>query len=123
MRLFALLILILAFVMAACASSAADPAQTVERYLQAKVAGDRTKVRELLCLPMEADLDREAASFSSVTDAKIEDMSCQRVGDSDVVQCTGQIVATYGTEDTNFPLTRYQVVQEDGEWKWCGEAG
>ena len=123
MRSFTLLILILSLMLAACASSAADPAQTVEQYLQAKVAGDRTQVQQLLCLPMEADLDCEAASFSSVTGARIEDMSCQRVGDSDVVQCTGQIVATYGTEDTTFPLTSYRVVQEDGEWKWCGEAG
>ena len=105
MRLFALLIMILSLMLAACASSAADPAKTVEQYLQAKVTGDRTQIQQLLCLPMEADLDREAASFSSVTGAKIEDMSCQRVGDSDVVQCTGQIVATYGTEDTTFPLT------------------
>jgi hypothetical protein len=22
-----------------------------------------------------------------------------------------------------FPLETYSVVQEDGEWKWCGEAG
>jgi hypothetical protein len=49
-------------------------------------------------------------------------MKCQRLDDSDIVQCDGKIVATYGTEDTEFPLTSYRVVQEDGEWKWCGEA-
>ena len=49
-------------------------------------------------------------------------MTCTREGDSNVVTCTGQIVATYGTEQTSFPLTSYTVVQEDGEWKWCGEA-
>ena len=49
-------------------------------------------------------------------------MACTRQGDSDVVACTGKIVATYGTENTDFPLVSYKVVQEDGAWKWCGEA-
>ena len=49
-------------------------------------------------------------------------MSCEQVAQSDVVTCQGKIVATYGTEDTEFPLASYRVVEEDGEWKWCGEA-
>jgi len=108
-------------VAAACTSSGGDPAKTVEDYLTAKVAGDETTLRGLLCSSMEADLQREAESFAGL-DAKLEGMSCQRQGDSDVVTCSGQIVATYGTENTSFPLTSYKVVQEDGEWKWCGEA-
>ena len=83
------------------------------------------EVLSLLKTPSEvvADLQREAASFASVSGVKIEGMKCQRVGDSDIVKCAGEIIATYGTEDTSFPLTSYRVVQEDGEWKWCGEAG
>ena len=117
-----LLFVFLTLFLTACASDAGDPAEAVERYLQAKVAGDEQTLQQLLCLPMEADLSREAASFASVTGARIENMSCQRVGDTDTVQCSGEIIATYGTEDTSFPLTSYRVVQEDGEWKWCGEA-
>jgi hypothetical protein len=116
-------IVILIFIFSACASESGDPAQVVEQYLQAKVERDEAVLRQLLCLPMEADFSREAASFSSVTDVTIEAMKCQRVGDSDSVQCSGEIVAVYGTENTSFPLTSYRVVQEDGEWKWCGEAG
>ena len=63
----------------------------------------------------------KSTSFAAV-DAKLDGMTCPRQGDSDVVTCTGKIVATYGTEKTEFPLTSYRVVQEDGEWKWCGEA-
>jgi len=111
--------------LAACSGSGGstgdDPAKTVEKYLTAKVSGDGDTVRALLCSAMEADKDREASAFTSVTAAKIEDMKCQRNGDSDVVTCTGKIVANYGTEDTDFPLSSYKVVQEDGEWKWCGE--
>jgi len=114
--LFGLLLL------AACAgSSAGDPAAAVEQYLTAKVAGEGDTVRGLLCSAMEAAADREANAFASVTGAAIEGMDCARAGDSDIVTCTGTIKAVYGTEAAEFPLSAYKVVQEDGEWKWCGE--
>jgi hypothetical protein len=115
------LMLFTVFVLSGCAPQTADPSDTVERYLQAKVEGDEAVVRSLLCSAMEADLNREVASFASV-EARIEGMECQR-GEGDVVTCTGAIWITYGTEDREFPLESYRVVQEDGEWKWCGEAG
>lgn len=119
LRLVALLVIVLA----ACSSSGgSDPAKVVEQYLTAKVAADEETMRGLLCSAMEGDLRRESTSFASV-EAKLDGMSCQRQGESDVVVCTGKIVATYGTEDTEFPLSSYQVVQEDGQWKWCGEGG
>ncbi|MFN8450528.1 MAG: nuclear transport factor 2 family protein [Anaerolineae bacterium] len=100
-------------------SGGGDPAKTVEQYLTAKVASDETALRGLLCSDLEVNLSIEASSFTGL-DAKIEGMSCQRQGDSDIVTCTGKIVATYGTEDTDFPLASYRlIVQEDGQWKWC----
>ena len=124
-RLLILLLLIasLAVLVAACSNGGGgDPAKTVEDYLQAKVVGNEKVVRSLLCSEMEADAFQQVNAFTSVSGAHIEDMKCQRVDDTDVVKCDGKIVATYGTEDTEFPLTAYRVVQEDGEWKWCGEA-
>ena len=108
--------------LAACSSSsgAGDPADVVEQYLTAKVAADETAMRGLLCSTMEADLSIEASSFAGL-DARVEDMVCTRSGDSNSVTCTGNIVATYGTEESSFPLATYAVVQEDGAWKWCGE--
>jgi hypothetical protein len=124
MRIF-LLTLTALFLLTACATTTetSDPSDTVERYLEAKIKGERETMQELLCLSMEADLTREAASFSSVTNARIENMQCTHADGTDIVQCTGQIIATYGTEDSTFDLASYRVVQEDGEWKWCGEAG
>jgi hypothetical protein len=109
--------------LAACSgdAGAGDPAQIVEDYLQAKVAADEPAVRGLLCSAMEADVSREATSFAGLG-ARLEDMSCTRDGDTETVTCEGRIVATYGTEESAFPLASYRVVQEDGAWKWCGEA-
>ncbi len=112
----------LILVVSACASSdGGDPAKTVEQYLQAKVEADADAMRPLLCAAMEADLNLEARTFESVSGVEIKDMACK--SDGNTVTCTGEIVATYGTENTSFPLTAYSVAQEDGEWKYCGEAG
>ncbi len=125
-----MIILWVIFLLAGCAGDAGGTqgggdgaGQAVERYLQAKVEGDAETLRGLLCSAMEADLNREANAFASVTGVEIEDMVCTMDEGQSSVTCTGQIVADYGGEATTFPLTRYQVVQEDGEWKWCGEAG
>ena len=117
-----LLALTLILLLAACSNSGGDPAKTVERYLEAKVQGDEQVIRSLLCSELEANAFQEINAFTSVSGARIEGMHCQRIDDSDIVQCQGKIVATYGSEDTEFPLSTYRVVQEDGEWKWCGEA-
>ena len=117
-----ILVLLSLFLAVACDSSAGDPAETVETYLQAKVDRDAETLRGLLCSEMESVLEREVRSFESVSGAQIEGMACQYEEATNTVRCQGTIVALYGTEESEFPLTAYRVVQEDGEWKWCGEA-
>lgn len=115
------IILLLAIFLVAC-SDMGDPAETVEKYIQAKVDGDAEQIRALLCSEMESVLERESRTFESVTGVTIEGMECQRDADSNVIRCQGKIVALYGAEETEFPLVSYRVVEEDGVWKWCGEA-
>jgi hypothetical protein len=123
MKKVILLFVLHSLLIVACSSPAgSDPAQTVERYMQAKADANVETISQLLCSEMEAVLERESRTFESVEGVRIEGMACQQVGDSQVVTCEGAIVATYGTEDTEFPLASYRVVEEDGEWKWCGEA-
>ena len=97
-----------------------DPAAVVETYLQAKIDGDADTVRRLLCSEMESVWERETGAFATVSGVRAEGMACTYVGD-DKVSCEGKIVAVYGTEETEFPLVNYRVVEEDAEWKWCGE--
>ncbi len=117
-------LILLTLIMAACSTGATtdSAADVVESYLTAKIEGDREALRPLLCSAMESQFSREVTSFATVEGARIEDMQCTRQGDTDVVTCTGTIIATYGTETNQFPLSSYRVVQEDGEWKWCGES-
>ena len=119
--LISLFLFSLLLILSSC-QGGADPARAVEKYLQAKVKGDEQVIRSLLCAQKEGDAFLEINAFTSVSGAHIEGMHCQQVDDSDVVKCDGRIVAIYGSEETEFPLTSYRVVQEDGEWKWCGEA-
>ncbi|MFN8531647.1 MAG: hypothetical protein U0670_23835 [Anaerolineae bacterium] len=126
-RIAAVLMVGVLMIAAACTgtsggNSSGDPAAAaVLSYLQAKVANNRDGVRDLLCSTMEDQLDREALSFSGVN-AQLENASCTTDSGGTTVTCTGQISAVYGTESRSFPLSRYNVVQEDGQWRWCGEA-
>ena len=102
------------------------PARAVEDYLENKVIGNQEGIRAGLCSEMEVVLERELRTFESVSNAQIENMSCaadDKAAETEtVVRCTGEIVALYGTEETTFPLSAYRAVNEDGEWKWCGES-
>ena len=129
MKRFCIVIIVgLGFILAACGGGGAatntdDPAgKVVEQYLQAKIDGKKDTLRDLLCAGQEANLDREAQSFSGVK-AKLDNAVCKKDANANTVTCSGAIVAEYNGENTNFPLTKYNVVQEDGQWKWCGEAG
>jgi hypothetical protein len=95
-------------------------AKAVEAYLTAKVKVDQEGVRRLLCSEKEKDFETEATTFLGVSEPKIEGMRCASI-DDDKVKCEGKITAQYGAETNEFPLVTYRVVQEDGEWKWCGE--
>ncbi|NWF68814.1 MAG: hypothetical protein HXY40_07000 [Chloroflexi bacterium] len=116
------LIFLCLLLLTACVGQTDNPAAMVERYLQAKVSGDEATMRTLICADMVDDLSIEVASFATV-EAEIQDMACAQDAGSNTVTCSGVIAITYGTEVREFPLGTYRVVEEDGEWHWCGEAG
>lgn len=120
-----ILTLVLAgILLAACASNADAPAQAVQNYLEALVNKEADKLPALVCGEWEEDALIELDSFQAVT-ARLEDVSCSQTGadgDTALVLCTGNIVATYNNEDQKLDLSvrTYQVIQQGGDWLVCG---
>jgi len=123
------LILILSLVLAAvipatCASNTDAPVKAVENYLNALVNKEADVLSTLVCGDWEEDALIELDSFQAVS-ARLEDVSCSQTGtdgDTALVLCTGNIVATYNDEDQQLDLSTrtYQVVQQSGDWLVCG---
>lgn len=108
----------------ACASNNDAPAQAVQNYLNALVNKEADKLPALVCGEWEEDALIELDSFQAVT-ARLEDVSCSQTGtdgDTALVLCTGNIVATYNNEDQKLDLSvrTYQVIEQGGDWLVCG---
>ena len=113
-----------AILLAACTSSTDAPAQAAQNYLNALVNKDADKLPTLVCGEWEEDALIELDSFQAVT-ARLEDVACSQTGtdgDTALVLCTGNIVATYNNEDQRLDLSTrtYQVTQQGGDWLVCG---
>lgn len=127
MRTFFLVLVLIctAIVLAACASNNENaPAQAVESYLTALVEKDADRLTTLTCGEWEDEALLELDSFQAVT-ARLEGLACEQTGtdgETALVLCNGNIVATYNNEDQQLDLSvrTYQVVQEGGEWLVCG---
>jgi hypothetical protein len=126
-RTFSLLLLLVftALVLSACASNKDNaPVQAVENYLNALVEKDANRLTTLSCGEWEADALLALDSFQTVS-TRLEGLACEQTGtdgDTALVHCSGNIVATYKNEDQQLDLSvwTYQVVQEGGEWLVCG---
>jgi len=118
-------VLIANILLTACASSNSDaPVKAVEDYLNALVAKDADRLPTLVCADWEEDALIELDSFQAVT-ARLEDVACTQTGTDGgtaLVNCTGNIVASYNNEDQKLDLSvrTYQVTQDGGEWLVCG---
>jgi hypothetical protein len=113
------------FMMACAPSSNSDaPAKAVEDYLNALVAKDADRLPTLVCGDWEEDALIELDSFQAVT-ARLENVSCSQTGTDGnytLINCTGNIVATYNNEDQALDLSvrTYQALEEGGDWLVCG---
>lgn len=120
-----LLVAVIATLLIACSSSGGDaPVKAVEAYLNALVAKDADLLPTLVCGDWEEDALIELDSFQAV-EARLDNVACTQTGtdgDTALVDCTGNIVATYNEEDQELDLSvrTYQVVQQGGDWLVCG---
>jgi hypothetical protein len=128
MRKFSVLLAVAALSLALSACSgggqAAGAPQTVQAYLEARVAGNVDKMTTLSCSDWEPQVKIEASTFASMK-AEFVDMKCQESGtdgDATLVACTGKIVTTYQGEKRDWDLSakQFRVVQQGGEWLMCG---
>ena len=127
MRTFLLLLLLVVTILLlpACGSNKDNaPVQAVENYLNALVEKDANRLTTLSCGEWEDEALLELDSFQAVT-ARLEGLACEQTGtdgDTALVLCNGNIVATYNNEDQQLDLSvrTYQVLQEGGEWLVCG---
>lgn len=118
------IVLIANVLLIACSSNTDAPAKAVENYLNALVAKDSDRLPTLVCGEWEEDALIELDSFQAVT-ASLENVSCTQTGtdgNTALVLCTGNIVASYNDEDQRLDLSvrTYQVTQESGDWLVCG---
>jgi hypothetical protein len=123
-KLVLLFIIIASLPLAACTSNTDATAQAVESYLTALVEKDSDRLPTLVCGDWEEDALIELDSFQAVT-ARLEDVACKQTGidgDTTLVNCTGNIIATYNGEDQALDLSvrTYQVTETGGEWLVCG---
>jgi hypothetical protein len=111
--------------LAACAGSGGgEPSAAMMAYLQARVEADATKMQNLSCADWEAQAAIQAQSFRAMN-AQLKDVTCTtggQDGDFTQVTCAGKIITSYNGENREWELGSYQMKQEDGEWKMCGEA-
>jgi hypothetical protein len=110
---------------AAATAPAGNPAaQTVEAYLKAMIAKDSTRLTTLSCKDWEMQALLEMDGFQAVK-AELEGLACSATGTdgaATLVNCKGNIAATYGNEVQKISLERqtYKVQQVGGEWRVCG---
>ena len=127
MRTFSLILFIVfaSLAVSGCVSSNDNaPVQAVEAYLNALVEKDANRLTTLSCGEWEEDALLELDSFQAVS-ARLEGLACEQTGtdgNTALVLCNGNIVASYNEEDQELDLSvrTYQVIEEGGEWLVCG---
>ena len=117
-------ILMITNILSACAPDTDAPVKAVKNYLNALVNKEADKLPTLVCGEWEEDALIELDSFQAVT-ASLENVSCSQTGadgDTTLVLCTGNIVASYNNEDQRLDLSvrTYQVIEQGGDWLVCG---
>jgi hypothetical protein len=126
-KLFSLLLIVFIanLLLTACASSDSDaPAQAVETYWNVIVEKDAERLPTLVCGAYEEEALTVLDSLQAVT-ARLENLACTQTGtdgDTALVNCTGNMVLTYNTEDQQIDLSvfTYEVIEDNGDWLVCG---
>lgn len=121
---FLFLFLAAALLLAGCAGSGGGAVQAVETYYRAILSQNAAQLKTVTCPAFQDKAQTELDSFQGVK-MELKGFSCKTAGQqgaSTLVKCDGKIVATYGSDSMDFPLSDrvHQVQNLDGGWKVCG---
>lgn len=121
-----LLLILAALLLAACNAGGATGSapDAIQSYIEAIIAQDSAAAAARSCAAWEAEALTEVHAFDGVT-ARLENVACSeggQEGEATIVNCTGNIIATYQGEDRPLDLAAraYLAVEEGGEWRMCG---
>jgi hypothetical protein len=113
-----------AMLSSACGKTDDQAAKAVEGYFTALVNKDTNSLSVLSCSVWEPNALLELDSLQAVV-TRLEGLACNTTstdGTTAQVNCQGKIIASYNNEDQELELSvrTYQVVQQDGEYLFCG---
>ena len=120
-----IVILMSVILLEACSNSNSDaPGKAVENYWDAIASKDANRLQTLVCSYWENDAMTAMDALQAVS-ARLDNVACSQTGtdgDTTLVNCTGNMVLTYDTEDQQIDLSvfTYEVVQQGGDWLVCG---
>ncbi len=125
MKRLILLLIVTTLALAGCSSSAQSGALgAVQSYYQAIISQNADQLKNVTCPDFQETAQTELDSFQGVK-TELQGFSCQesgKEGNNTLVKCSGKIVATYGSEKMDFPLSSrvHKVQNVNGSWKVCG---
>jgi hypothetical protein len=119
-----MILCVLGLVMSAC-SQQSPAVQVVETYFNAIVEQNDDIIPQIVCEEWQFDAYLEMDSFLAVNPV-LEDLSCSVVSEDEnsaVVNCQGNILATYNEEQQKIDLSsrNFIVRKEANEWLICGQ--
>ena len=108
----------------ACGQATNPAAKVVAGYFTALVNKDSSVLSALSCADWEPNALLQLDSLQAVT-TRLENLACTASGTDGTttqVNCQGKILTTYNNEDQELDLSvrTYQVVQQGGEYLFCG---
>lgn len=121
--LASLFVLTLAIFLSGCSQSS-GAVQAVDSYYKAILSQNADQLKAVTCADFQEQAQVELDSFQGVK-MELQGYSCKengKDGEATLVKCDGKIVATYGSDSMDFPLSDrvHQVVNDGGNWKVCG---
>ncbi len=126
-KVISFLIAGLALILAGCGGAGAagsGAVKAVESYYNAIITQNSDQLNSVTCPEFHEQAQTELDSFQGVK-SELQGFSCKesgKDGDMTLVKCNGKIVATYGSEKMDFPISDrlHKVKNNGGNYQVCG---